>query len=52
LREYLVGLVNGKVLRLHKRKSPGEPGDLLCGWVSKYREIKFPYAILKIIFPI
>jgi hypothetical protein len=21
-----------------KEKSPGEPGDLLCGWVSKYRE--------------
>ena len=25
-----------------KTKSPGEPGDLLCGWVSKYREINFP----------
>jgi hypothetical protein len=28
--------------RLFKLKSPGEPGDLLCGWVSKYREINFP----------
>ena len=25
-----------------KTKSPGEPGDLLCGWVSKYRETYFP----------
>jgi len=25
-----------------KAKSPGEPGDLLCGWVSKYREFYFP----------
>ena len=35
---YLEGFVDDKIARHIKTKSPGEPGDLLCGWVSKYRE--------------
>jgi hypothetical protein len=31
-----------------RKKIPG----LICRWVSKYQEIKFPYTILKIIFSI
>jgi len=35
-----------------KKKNPPIAGDNYNGWVSKYREIKFPSTILKIIFPI
>jgi hypothetical protein len=40
----------GFMLRSRQRKIPLERG-IIYGWVSKYREIKFPYTILKIISP-
>src|SRR5687767_7830532 len=43
LRKHFKWFVKKKVIRHKRKKNPPEKsGGLLCGWVSKYREINFP----------